>query len=181
MYFIVGILGAISLYSYYDVIKKTSVEILIKSMGVENSKGSFAENEEKQKEEYIKILRKKYNYSDFQVIPSETINEITEIVHKNKDDDEEYCYLTCDNNEITWPPKHDNNKEYLTIYSGDKNIESVFRKYAGPKKNFYDGNIYVKFILSNTEEVEVEEDIVIMDNMGKIHKISRNEICYKFT
>ena len=145
-----------------------------------NEKGSLIEDSESEAEtetvsEEISIIKRKYDNEEFEVVPSGDSYELTEIIHG------EYSYLSSGKDTVYWPPKEKNNRQYLTIYCGDKNIEHLFKRYAGPDKNFYDGNIYVKFILKNSDaEVLPEEEITIMDNLGIFHKILTKEICYKF-
>ena len=176
MYFIVGILGAFSLYSYYDAVKKMTIQLLLDNIIDKNEKGSLIEDDsETRSEPQISIIKRTYQDNEFEVVPSGDSYELTEINHG------EYSYLSSGKDAVYWPPKEKNNRQYLTIYRGDKNIENLFKRYAGPDKNFYDGNIYVKFILNNEQEVgERDKDITIMDNLGKFHTISPKEICYKF-
>tara|TARA_B100000579_G_C22646964_1_gene764250 strand:- start:188 stop:715 length:528 start_codon:yes stop_codon:yes gene_type:complete len=174
MYFIIGILGAISLYSYYDNVKKITIDILLSQYKLKEEKIEECNTDV----EVISIIKRKYDNEEFEVVPAVNSYELTEIIHNIGD--KEYSYLSSGTDTVYWPPKEKNDKKYLTIYCGDKNIGHLFERYAGPDKNFYDGNIYLKFILKNSDEILEQDTITIMDNLGNFHKILAKEICYKF-
>ena len=63
-----------------------------------------------------------------------------------------------------------NKKSFITIYLNSVHVTDIFKKYAGPCKSFYDGKIYLKYILRE-QEYNDDAELKIIDNTGKFHVI----------
>ena len=99
--------------------------------------------------------------------------DIMDEVNNAEYDVTEYTY-TKDGSSFSilnkWPPIDENKKSFITIYLNSVNVSDVFKKYAGPSKNFYDGKIYLKYILRD-QEYQEDAELKIIDNTGKFHVI----------